>query len=244
MIHGYARVSTDGQSVDAQVKQLRDAGAENIFREAASGANADRRELARALRELGAGDTLLVTRLDRLARSTRDLKAGFWSIDARIQAASLTLAVVVCEDHLARIGIAEAEMNEKAKDAAQSAADDRDYARLEKDLTAVKNDIAHLSQQISEAVNALGAVAQGQARRGLRHARANVDSVMSDASDRAGAVANAAQDAVSSVGDTLADVIQERPVATLAFALGLGFLIGVTWRPRDRRRPSHIVAAR
>src|SRR5208282_950437 len=73
MIHGYARVSTDGQSVDAQVKQLRDAGAENIFRETASGAKAERRELARALRALGDGDTLLVTRLDRLARSTRDL---------------------------------------------------------------------------------------------------------------------------------------------------------------------------
>ena len=127
-----------------------------------------------------------------------------------------------------RNGIAEAYMNEKAKDAAQSAADERDYARLEKNLTAVKNDIAHLSQQISEAVNALGAVAQGQARRGLRNARANVDSVMSDASDRAGAVADAAQDAASSVGDTLADMIQERPVAALAFALGLGFLIGVT----------------
>jgi ElaB/YqjD/DUF883 family membrane-anchored ribosome-binding protein len=121
-------------------------------------------------------------------------------------------------------------MNETAKDAAQSAADDKAYARLEKDLTAVKNDIAHLSQQISEAVNALGAVAQGQARRGLRNARANVDSVMSDASDRAGAAVSAAQDAASSVGDTLADVIQERPIATLAFALGIGFLIGVTWR--------------
>ena len=121
-------------------------------------------------------------------------------------------------------------MNETAKDAAQSAADDKAYARLEKDLTAVKNDIAHLSQRISEAVNALGAVAQGQARRGLRNARANVDSVMSDASDRAGAAVTAAQDAASSVGDTLADVIQERPVATLAFAVGIGFLIGVTWR--------------
>ena len=117
-------------------------------------------------------------------------------------------------------------MNETARDAAQSAADDKAYARLEKDLTAVKDDIAHLAQEVSEAVNALGAVAQGQARRGLRNARANVDSVMSDASDRAGAVV----DAASSVGDTLADVIQERPVATLALALGLGFLIGVTWR--------------
>jgi ElaB/YqjD/DUF883 family membrane-anchored ribosome-binding protein len=117
-------------------------------------------------------------------------------------------------------------MNETANDAEG----DKAYARLEKDLTAVKNDIAHLSQQIPEAVNALGAVAQSQARRGLRSARANVDSVMSDASDRAGTIGNAAQDAASSVGDTLADVIHERPIATLALALGLGFLIGVTWR--------------
>ena len=72
-IFGYARVSTDGQSVDAQVKQLRAAGAEKVFRETASGAKTDRRELARALKSLGEGDTLLVTRLDRLARSTRDL---------------------------------------------------------------------------------------------------------------------------------------------------------------------------
>jgi DNA invertase Pin-like site-specific DNA recombinase len=48
-IFGYARVSTDGQSVDAQVKQLRDAGVEKIFRETASGAKTDRRELARAI---------------------------------------------------------------------------------------------------------------------------------------------------------------------------------------------------
>ena len=73
MIYGYARVSTDGQSVDAQVKQLRAAGAAQVFRETASGAKADRRELARAINSLGDGDTLLVTRLDRLARSTRDL---------------------------------------------------------------------------------------------------------------------------------------------------------------------------
>ena len=73
MIYGYAKVSTDGQSVDAQVKQLRAAGAEKVFKETASGAKTERRELARALRALDDGDTLLVTRLDRLARSTRDL---------------------------------------------------------------------------------------------------------------------------------------------------------------------------
>jgi DNA invertase Pin-like site-specific DNA recombinase len=73
MIYGYARVSTDGQSVAAQVAQLTDAGAVKVFQETASGAKTDRRELAKALKSLGDGDTLLVTRLDRLARSTRDL---------------------------------------------------------------------------------------------------------------------------------------------------------------------------
>ena len=64
----------DGQSVDAQVKQLRAAGAEKVFRETASGAKTDRAQLRRALKEIDeADDTLLVTRLDRLARSTRDL---------------------------------------------------------------------------------------------------------------------------------------------------------------------------
>ena len=72
MIYGYARVSTDGQSVDAQVKQLRAAGAEKVFRETAS-ARADRAQLRRAIGQLEKGDVLTVTRLDRLARSTRDL---------------------------------------------------------------------------------------------------------------------------------------------------------------------------
>ncbi len=73
MIYGYAHVSTDGQSVDAQVAQLTAAGATKIFREVARGAKTDRAQLRRALGVLGAGDLLLVTRLDRLARSTRDL---------------------------------------------------------------------------------------------------------------------------------------------------------------------------
>ena len=73
MIYGYARVSTDGQSVDAQVKALRAAGAEKVFRETASGARADRAQLRRAIDQLESGDVLMVTRLDRLARSTRDL---------------------------------------------------------------------------------------------------------------------------------------------------------------------------
>lgn len=70
---GYARVSTNGQTLDAQVEGLEAAGAEVICRETASGARTDRTQLAKAIGVLGAGDTLVVTRLDRLARSTRDL---------------------------------------------------------------------------------------------------------------------------------------------------------------------------
>jgi Resolvase, N terminal domain len=69
MIYGYARVSTDGQSVTAQVAALREHGAGKVFREVASGAKTDRAQLRRVLDELDAGDVLMVTRLDRLARS-------------------------------------------------------------------------------------------------------------------------------------------------------------------------------
>ena len=73
MIYGYARASTDGQSVEAQVAALTAAGAGRVFREVASGAKTDRARLRRVLDQLDAGDVLMVTRLDRLARSTRDL---------------------------------------------------------------------------------------------------------------------------------------------------------------------------
>jgi DNA invertase Pin-like site-specific DNA recombinase len=71
MIIGYARVSTDGQTLDAQNAALREAGAERVYSEKISGAI--RPALARAISALGKGDTLLVCKLDRLARSTRDL---------------------------------------------------------------------------------------------------------------------------------------------------------------------------
>jgi len=70
---GYARVSTSGQTLDAQLDQLIAAGCDPIFQETMSGARSDRPELAKALSALEEGDTFVVTRLDRLARSTFDL---------------------------------------------------------------------------------------------------------------------------------------------------------------------------
>ena len=72
---GYARVSTYGQTLDAQLEQLRAEGCAKIYREKASGAQADRRELLKMLKALATGDVVTVTRIDRLARSTFDLFA-------------------------------------------------------------------------------------------------------------------------------------------------------------------------
>src|SRR6266568_4391304 len=73
MIYGYARCSTADQSLDGQLAELKAAGCERIWSEKISGAKLERRQLTAAIKVLGPGDTLIVTRLDRLARSTRDL---------------------------------------------------------------------------------------------------------------------------------------------------------------------------
>jgi DNA invertase Pin-like site-specific DNA recombinase/predicted nucleotidyltransferase len=72
-IFGYACVSTDGQALDSQLEALKAAGCEEIFREKTGGAKADRPQLTQLLATIGRGDMLIVSRLDRLARSTRDL---------------------------------------------------------------------------------------------------------------------------------------------------------------------------
>ncbi|WP_338049103.1 recombinase family protein [Rhodoplanes elegans] len=71
--YGYARVSTVGQTLDAQLDQLRAAGCSKVFREKVSGARPDRKELGHLLAVLRPGDGVVVTRIDRLARSTFDL---------------------------------------------------------------------------------------------------------------------------------------------------------------------------
>ena len=104
------------------------------------------------------------------------------------------------------------------------------YDRLEKDVAAVKNDISALTEQITAALNSFAGTAGKQARRGYKQARANVDSAVDDLSERGSAAMDAAQDAATSIEETLQDLVHERPLATVGLALGLGFLIGAAWR--------------
>lgn len=73
MLIGYARVSTDDQDLRLQRAALKEASCQRTFEEKVSGAKRNRPELARMIEQLRDGDTVVVTRLDRLARSTRDL---------------------------------------------------------------------------------------------------------------------------------------------------------------------------
>src|ERR1700761_8401557 len=125
----------------------------------------------------------------------------------------------------------EAGMRNLANKAPQEKLQERlEYERLEKDVTAVKNDIAALTEQITDALNSFAGTAGKQARRGYKQASANAESAMDDMSERGGAMMDAAQDAASSIEESLEDIITQRPIATVGLALGLGFLIGAVWR--------------
>jgi DNA invertase Pin-like site-specific DNA recombinase len=90
MQQDYVCVSTYGQTLDAQLEQLRREGCAKVFREKTSGARADRRQLLRLLKGLAHGDVVIVTRIDRLARSIFDLFAiGKQIVDAGDQFSSL-----------------------------------------------------------------------------------------------------------------------------------------------------------
>ncbi|MBW7969244.1 DUF883 family protein [Bradyrhizobium sp. BR 10289] len=102
--------------------------------------------------------------------------------------------------------------------------------RLEKDVAAVKSDIATLTDQITDALNTFANSTGKQARRGYKQARENMDSAMDDWSERGSAMMGAAQDAYGSIEESLEDAITQRPLATVGLALGIGFLIGAAWR--------------
>jgi DNA invertase Pin-like site-specific DNA recombinase len=80
---GYARVSTRDQDLAGQVAESTTAGCAKVYREKVSGAKTDRAELAKVISRLESGDVLVVTRLDRLARSTRDLLNAIDAVSKR-----------------------------------------------------------------------------------------------------------------------------------------------------------------
>lgn len=116
------------------------------------------------------------------------------------------------------------------EDAMRNMTDKVTYERLQKDLDAVKNDISALTDQISDVIEAFKGDARKQARRAYKQARSDVDSMMSDVGKRGSEALDAAQNYAGTLEESLEDAITQRPLAAVGLAVGLGFLIGVTWR--------------
>jgi len=114
--------------------------------------------------------------------------------------------------------------------AMQDLTDKMDSDRLEKDVSAMKHDISNLAQQLSDALDTIAGSAQKQARRSYKQARSSADSVVTDFGKHGSAALNQARDAAATLGDTLEDAVQQRPLAAVGLAVGLGVLIGMTWR--------------
>ncbi len=108
--------------------------------------------------------------------------------------------------------------------------DKTNYDRLQKDMDAVKNDISALTDQITDALNNFTGDAQKQARRTYKQARSSADAVASDFSKYGNEALDAAQDYANTLGESLEDAITQKPLSAVGLAVGLGFLIGVTWR--------------
>jgi ElaB/YqjD/DUF883 family membrane-anchored ribosome-binding protein len=108
--------------------------------------------------------------------------------------------------------------------------DKSSYDRLQKDVEAVKADISKLAGEITDTLNDLAGATRHQARCKYNEARSNVDTIMTDVAKQGNAAFDMAQDSMASLEETLGDAVQQRPIATIGLALGLGFLIGVTWR--------------
>ena len=116
------------------------------------------------------------------------------------------------------------------EDAMKSMTDKATYERLQKDVEAVKNDISALADQISDVIEAFKGDARKQAKRTYKQARANAESMMSDVRQHGSEAMDAAQDYANTLEESLEDAISQRPLAAVGLAVGLGFLIGVTWR--------------
>jgi ElaB/YqjD/DUF883 family membrane-anchored ribosome-binding protein len=94
---------------------------------------------------------------------------------------------------------------------------------VQKDLQALRDDLAHLAEQVGEIVAAKGNAA-------WRRAKSGVDGVVSDAQDKGREAAHAMRDVSDNFVDAIDESIQKRPYATLALVATIGFIVGAAWR--------------
>ncbi len=98
---------------------------------------------------------------------------------------------------------------------------------IQRDVQNLRDDFGRLAQQVTQLVSATGSEAVGDAKERVRRLRENLDETVSEASERG---REAFTDISENVGEALEESLREHPLATVALAVGLGFLFGTAWR--------------
>ncbi len=108
--------------------------------------------------------------------------------------------------------------------------DSIDVDRLRKDLDALRSDIAALGGELTNTLKSVSGTAQASARRGYKIAQDGVTATVSDLRKQGASALEQVQDTAESLEESLEDAVRQRPLAAVGLAIGLGFLIGATWR--------------
>ena len=98
---------------------------------------------------------------------------------------------------------------------------------IQRDVQALRDDLAKLAGQMSDLLSASGGEAMANIKSRVRSMRDGLDETMSDATERG---REALSEVSDHLGEALQDSMQEHPLATIALAVGLGFLFGTAWR--------------
>jgi ElaB/YqjD/DUF883 family membrane-anchored ribosome-binding protein len=101
---------------------------------------------------------------------------------------------------------------------------------IQHDLQVVRDDLSRLAQQVASLLSVTGSQALREVKAQMSRAKQSLDGVLSDASEKGMEAVDTVQDSTDTALDALEDAVRQRPFATLAIAVGLGFLFGASWR--------------
>jgi ElaB/YqjD/DUF883 family membrane-anchored ribosome-binding protein len=105
---------------------------------------------------------------------------------------------------------------------------------LRDDLESLREDIARLADQVSNSVAETGDGALGEAKAQLRRIKDNMDAIISGAGDKGREAGEAVREVADNFTDAIEESLQTRPLTTLAMAIGVGLVVGATWRRYGR----------
>jgi ElaB/YqjD/DUF883 family membrane-anchored ribosome-binding protein len=101
---------------------------------------------------------------------------------------------------------------------------------IQRDLQVVRDDLSRLAQQMASLLSVTGSQALREVKTQMGRAKESLDSVLSDASEKGLEAMGSVREGADTALEALEDAVRQRPFATLAIAIGLGFLVGASWR--------------